>query len=141
MQLDEVTLHSLCTRHGPIKVFTKQIDGSLLISYVNLDDAINAQAALDQHELNGVPITAEFIKDWTDPGAGATTKESDSLGYMTPDGLWIPPDSEGKPAFYEGEDEWCEGYEATQPEESWDGETAIDPATSTVCEEPGSQKQ
>lgn len=143
LQMDDVTLHGLCTSHGQVKVFTRQeADGSLLVSYVNLDDAINAKAALDQYELNGVPITAEFIKDWTDTGASATTNESDSLGFMTPDGLWIPPDADGEPAYYGRADEWCEGYdEEAQPDERWNGETAFDPVTSTACEDPSSQEQ
>lgn len=127
LQLDEATLDDL---HG-------EIDDSFLDSYVDLEDAIKAQTALDQSELNEVPTTAEFAKDWTDAGPSSlkTAEVSDSVGFMTPDGLWIPPDTDGEPAYYDDGDGWCEGYGGEQEGERWNSATAFEATTTTSAEE------
>lgn len=108
MQLDDNDLQTLCATYGKVSVFRDE-DGSVLLSYTNPGDASKAQSALNGSQLLDRQLAAEAVGDWdAKDNSGATLAEAlhEPLGYMTPDGLWIPPNSDAAQPYYdEGEEE------------------------------------
>lgn len=107
--MDDDALQTLCAAYGKVSVFRDE-DGSVLLSYTNPDDAARAQSALHDSQLMDRQLAAEAVGDWVaqDNNSGRTVlAESlhEPLGYMTPDGLWIPPNSDVAQPYYDDDDD------------------------------------
>lgn len=126
-KLDDNDLQTLCAAYGKVSVFRDE-DGSVLLSYTNPGDASKARSTLDGSRLMDRQLAAEAVGDWdAKDNSGGTSAEAlhEPLGYMTPDGLWIPPNSDVAQPYYDddndeedAQDKWYDDVQSGEWQQS-----------------------